>query len=240
MNDILKHILTNNCCYDKDKTPIIPGDVVCYSYDNKIYVSPVFKTNSNNNKIKVIKEEHKYTFFVDAYNTLNISKKYNVNPIENYKIIKEKFINTKLQQRNLKYIFGYGYENNKKIIFQLLINKNNNIIDVLKNKCKHLQNIFLFSKNEFIKTDTPTLIHYNKPFIISNEEFFIPTKVTIPSRAINSDFFKFYIIEYSSKKEISFNQSNNKNIKNDLIINTFYNNKEDINNVSKKSNSLYF
>ena len=48
-----------------------------------------------NNEIKVIKEEYKYTFFVDACFTLNISKKYNVNPIENFKIIKEKFGNVK-------------------------------------------------------------------------------------------------------------------------------------------------
>lgn len=123
--EIINNVITNSCCFDFENSPVLPGDIVCCSKQNKhsVYIKNVYEINPNNNKIKIKSIENLKTpgnfCWINAKYCLNITKKYQINIKENIQNIlaeEETLVNNQIIK---KYIFGFAIENNNNILFQI-------------------------------------------------------------------------------------------------------------------------
>jgi hypothetical protein len=237
-NNYIKDIIQNKCCYDCENTPIIPGDIICYAFDKSVYITTVLKIDINKNDILFKSNNYTKDFLktldymkINASKVLNVSKKYNIIPNENIKLVKENLINKLLHERNTKYLFGYGFLKSidKKVIFQFVVNRTENLDLVIKNKCNFLSDIHILYKNDFIKyssTNEITLLSYYNPIIKSKNQFFLASKTTIPNRVFiinDNTYVNLYINELYSNKELLLSFTENNKMYKQLIIDTFYN-----------------
>lgn len=55
--EIINNIITNNCCFDCENSPVLPGDIICCSKQNKhsVYIKNVYEINPTEKRTNIIK-----------------------------------------------------------------------------------------------------------------------------------------------------------------------------------------
>lgn len=208
MNDNLVNVITNNCCFDFENTPLLPGDIVCSTttHDNRVHVKSIYEINPKNNKIKIKSVEQLKSpgnfCWVDGKTVLNITAKYKVDIVENLANIQhaeQNAINNKIIK---KCIFGFGVDvNNVNIIFQLPVESKKgsdihitDITNAVEEHCKTIDKIHLLVEDkqyfEFYNINglyckQVKLFNIKYPVINSSEYFFICEQDAIKSVTTN-------------------------------------------------------